>query len=298
NSDLAGHNADASSLETIVRRFLRTHALVGLDDLTARYPIDPAQATELLEGWEKFEGLIRLESMEDGAPVRWSEPRNLAEVRRLWVALRRRESVAVRPEVFADFVARRQHVHPATQLAGRPALSDILEQLRGFAAPAELWESDLLPRRLTDYRPAWLDDALTGGGWLWRAAHSEPQRELRSALVPRDFEGHWPTPEDAEPLSADEARVLDLLFPRGACFATDLARSTGIEPSKVRLALVELLECGLVTNDRFDPLRPSGQAWAGALAQAAAAAASQPRLGRRRGVFRRPASTSERPEGR
>ena len=46
----------------------------------------------------------------------------------------------------------------------------------------------------------------------------------------------------------------------GATFTTDLTRLTGMEPSRVRLALDELLRRGQVTNDRFDPLRPGGQA--------------------------------------
>ncbi|MHC5543785.1 hypothetical protein ACYOEI_36625, partial [Singulisphaera rosea] len=48
------------ALESIVRRFLRTHALIGLDDLTARYPIGPGRATELLERWAEAGGLVRL----------------------------------------------------------------------------------------------------------------------------------------------------------------------------------------------------------------------------------------------
>ena len=61
-------------------------------------------------------------------------------------------------KTFADFVARRQHVHPATRWEGQGAVALVLEQLTGFAAPADLWETDLLPRRLRDFRPAWLDE--------------------------------------------------------------------------------------------------------------------------------------------
>ena len=42
---------DSRSRSTIVERFLRTHALIGLADLTARYPIEPGEAAELLERW-------------------------------------------------------------------------------------------------------------------------------------------------------------------------------------------------------------------------------------------------------
>src|SRR5581483_1428097 len=97
------------ALGTIVKRFLRTHALIGLDDLIARYPVGPARATELLERWADAGGLVRLAPAGDSNGPRWADRRNLDEVHRLSIALRRRESIAVVPEVFADFVARRQH---------------------------------------------------------------------------------------------------------------------------------------------------------------------------------------------
>jgi ATP-dependent Lhr-like helicase len=300
----------AEAIETIVQRFLQTHALIGLDDLIARYPIDPARATELLERWSESGRAVRLE-LDPGAEAdgpRWADRRNLDEVRRLSIALRRRESVAVRPEVFADFVVRRQHVHPATRREGSAALGLVLEQLHGFAAPADLWESDLLPRRVRDYRPAWLDESLSTGGWLWRAAGSgdgdgngRDVRTPRVALVPRDFAGTWPAPEPAPPedgLDGLETMVLDHLARHGASFATDLARMLGREPSRIRAALRVLLCRGLVTNDRFDPLRPGAEAVSAALTDASASSGSP---GRRLGLggrssFRRTAST--RPEGR
>ncbi len=180
---------DESALEMIVRRFLQTHALIGLDELTARYPIDPARATDLLERWLEAGDLVRLEPARDAGAPRWADRRNLDEVRRLSIALRRRESVAVMPEVFANSVARRQHVHPATRREGSAAVGLILEQLQGFAAPADLWESDLLPRRVRDYRTVWLDEALSSGGWLWRTvADARARRASRlhpaTSLVP------------------------------------------------------------------------------------------------------------------
>ena len=143
--------------------------------------------------------LVRLEPDEDDAP-RWADRRNLDEVRRLSIALRRRESVAVLPEVFADFVARRQHVHPETRLEGPAAVDLVLEQLQGFAAPAELWESELLPRRVRDYRPAWLDEVLADGrldSGGPRATGGASPRRLRPARLRRVLAAS--EEDDAEP---------------------------------------------------------------------------------------------------
>ncbi|MEO6810851.1 MAG: DEAD/DEAH box helicase, partial [Isosphaeraceae bacterium] len=281
-----------SALTAIVRRHVQYHALVGRDDLTTRYPIDPALATELLKGLTDAGDLIRLDPEDDGE-VRWADRRNLGEVRRLSIALRRSESVAVAPEVFADYVARRQHVHPSTQLEGVAALELALEQLQGFAAPADLWESDVLPRRVRDYRPAWLDDIFASGGWTWRAER-EGRGAPRLAIVPRDSLCGRLDRADPATLTAVEANVLDHLDCRGACFVDEVARGTGLAPSIVRAALRGLVRMGKVTNDRFDPVRAGVEEPALTLA---AQVSTTRRAGRPRpGSFRRP--VSHRPEGR
>jgi ATP-dependent Lhr-like helicase len=286
---------DEAARATIVRRFLRNHALVGLAQLVARYPIDPAAATELLEHWASEDGLVRLKRAAGGGP-HWADRRNLDEIQRLSLAIRRQESVAVRPEVFADFLLRRQGVHPETRREGAGTLGLVLEQLQGFAAPADVWETEVLPRRIRAYRPAWLDEALAVGGWTWRA-EGDTRGEPRVAFAPRGFGGGWPSPRAEVALGEAEKRVLDHLRNRGASFVAEIARATGLGPSLAREALQSLLQRGLATNDRFDPLRPSARGMAEALALASRASLAQrPSLGRPRASLRRPAS--ERPEGR
>ncbi len=80
-----GDDAPNAPLDAIALRFLQTRALIGLDDLLARYPLDPAEATELLERLAETAGLVRLDPVEDGE-VRYADRRNLDEVRRLSIA--------------------------------------------------------------------------------------------------------------------------------------------------------------------------------------------------------------------
>ncbi len=201
--------------------------------------------------------------------------------------MRRRESVAVAPEVFADFLVRRQFLHAATRLEGPAGLERALEQLQGHASPAGFWESDVLPRRVRGYQPAWLDDLLATGCWLWRAT-SEGKEEPLVAFVPREFEGSWPAIANLAEQAGEERQVLDALTARGASFAADLARATGREPLQVRRALRALMLQGLVANDRFDPVRPGSFAMMHALEEARA---SRPGPGRRRAVRPRRSST-------
>ncbi|MGC8640671.1 MAG: Lhr family helicase, partial [Isosphaeraceae bacterium] len=281
---------DADALETIVRRHLHTHALVGLAELIRRYPVTPELATEMLERWAESGGVIRLPAAEDN-DARWADRENLAEVQRQSVAIRRRETVAVPPEVFADFLLHRQHLVQPLALEGTEGLERVLDLLRGLAASASFWETEILPRRLKGYRSTWLDQLLAEGSWFWRAARAG-RNEPSVALAPREFVGGWPSePNEQEP-TADAGQVLEILRARGASFATDLARQAGLEPSRLRRALRELMEQGLVTNDRFDPVRPGALAMLDALAEAAEGRL----LGRARRARRR--AQTGRPEGR
>ncbi len=76
-----GDTKNDDALEVIGKRFLQTHALVSLDDVLARYPMDPATATELLERWESEGAVVRLDQSGDCDGSRWADPENLAEVR-------------------------------------------------------------------------------------------------------------------------------------------------------------------------------------------------------------------------
>jgi ATP-dependent helicase Lhr and Lhr-like helicase len=278
--------------ETIVRRFLQTHALIGLADLTARYPVPALEAAELLERWCEEGKIVRVVEDGEAAQPRWAERENLAEMRRVTVAARRGESLAVLPEVFADFILRRQHVHPSVRVDGPSGVEQVLAQLQGIAAPASLWETEILPRRVNDYRPAWLDAVLGQGTWHWQA-QATGRDEPRVAFFGRDFPVGPCAETGSGDLSVHEQRILELLANHGASFATDLARHAVIEPSAVRRALAGLMARGLVSNDRFDPLRPGSESTLDALSQAA----ESRRLGQRpRAASRR--TLGARAEGR
>jgi ATP-dependent Lhr-like helicase len=277
---------------TIVRRFLQTHALIGLADLTARYPIPAVEAGELLEHWCEEGKIVRIGEQGPAGESRWAESGNLTEMRRATVAARRRESLAVLPEVFADFLLRRQCVHPETVGEGATAVERVVEQLQGYVAAASMWENEILPRRVKGYRPAWLDEVLAQGNWFWRAEASG-RDEPRVAFFRRDFPGVCAAAGQVDDLSANDARLLELLDGHGASFAVDLARLSGLGPSQVRVSLRTLMRRGLATNDRFDPVRAGSDNTLEVLSRA--------KTSRRAGLPLRPRAmkaTVTKPEGR
>jgi ATP-dependent Lhr-like helicase len=260
-----GSLADAQVAgERILSRFLETHALVGLRDVLNRYPFEPGWTERKLEEWVQSGRVVTVPTDDEGEPLQWSAPANLEQVQRGSLAMLRREVVTCSPPQFADFVLRWQHVHPATRRGNAEGLAEVLGRLEGLPLPAELWERFVLPSRVPEYQPRWLDESIAGGQWTWGCegdAENGPgvlafwHRENLPLLAP-------PTsPQEGPPLDVAAERVLQCLRGRGASFVTDLAQETGLMPSSIRTALWTLLRHRLVTNDRFDVIRKGPEAY-------------------------------------
>src|SRR5262249_4977478 len=140
------------------------------------------------------------------------------------------------PRDFVRFLFEWQHVGTDARVSGPEALPAVLAQLEGFEAPAALWEAELLPARVKDYAPAWLDDLCTSGRTLWRrlrplanAAGGGARASLRSTpilLLPRRSAALWSAVAaavaDDEPLGARAQRVAAYLETHGASFFDEM----------------------------------------------------------------------------
>ena len=249
--------ADAANAQeaaaAILRRFLETHALVGLDDILVRYPFERTWAIRQLEEWTKSGRLVRV-AVADTEPLQWSAPENFAQMQRGTLSLLRREVMTCPAEQFADFLLRWQHVHPATQVHDADGVRAILQRLQGCLTPADLWEQAILPSRCREYVPRQLDDVIAAGQWIWycgRDGESDAvafvERELLPSLPPPSSEGV----ELDQPSSA----IMEILRSRGALFAADLAAQAGLSVPMTRTCLWSLLRGGFVTNDQYDVFR-------------------------------------------
>src|SRR2546430_15933289 len=90
--------------------------------------------------------------------------RSLAHIHRRTVAGLRREIEPATVAEFMRFLLRWQHATPETRLHGREGLRELVAQLQGFEAAAGAWEREILPARLAEYDPRWLDHLCLGGG--------------------------------------------------------------------------------------------------------------------------------------
>ncbi|HEY0714319.1 MAG TPA: hypothetical protein VGF45_16675, partial [Polyangia bacterium] len=213
------------------------------------------------------------DSLLDAKTAHWCDRRLLARIHRRTLDRLRREIEPVSVSDFIRFLCDWQHLRPGSQLAGRDGLRTIIEQLQGFEAAAGAWEQEILPARLVDYEPAWLDELCLGGDVVWGRFECRPlgaappsraapiglglRQSLSWLLGPRMLdasEDDGMSSPAAEP-SAKVCDVLGYLERAGASFLDDIVIGARRLRAEVEEALWELVAAGRITADGFAALR-------------------------------------------
>jgi ATP-dependent Lhr-like helicase len=196
--------------------------------------------------------------------LEWCERRLLARIHRYTVQRLRAEIEPVSAADFMRFLLQWQGVIRMPRPQGVEALSGIIEQLEGIEVPAAAWESEVLPTRMQDYDPNWLDSVCLSGRALWlRLQASEtgaaPVRNTPIALLTRKNLGLWQLPDavTANPLqlSHPAQRIRECLQQQGASFFSDIQHGSGLLQSQAEAGLSELVSAGLLSADSFSGLR-------------------------------------------
>src|SRR5207247_10362216 len=68
---------------------------------------------------------------------------------------------------FMRFLLRWQCVAPGMRREGRAGTLAAIRQLQGFELASGAWETAVLPARVAEYRPGWLDDLCWSGDVAW-----------------------------------------------------------------------------------------------------------------------------------
>ena len=181
----------------------------------------------------------------------------------------RREIEPVTAAQFMRFLCRWQHLSRGSQLHGVDGLFQVLRQLQGYEISAAAWESSVLPSRLAEYDPEWLDRLCLSGEIQWgrlsphpvametgEVRRVRPTRVAPLAFFLREDAAALLPPATQMPLLSHPARdILTALEARGASFFEEILRATGRLASEVEDGLWELVAAGLVTADGFENLR-------------------------------------------
>jgi ATP-dependent Lhr-like helicase len=240
-----------------------TASLLATDLALPVAEIDAALAVLQAEGFA-----MRGAFTSGAAPAgEWCERRLLSRIHRYTVRRLRAEIEPIEARDFMRFLFEWQRVTPAGRMEGPDAVGAVLAQLEGFEAPAGAWETEILPNRISEYEPAWLDEQCLAGRFVWtRLAprRADPQRgaaPVRATpivLLARRNLRLWSqlgSGTDAQALSPAAQRVAQYLAGHGASFFDEIAPGAALLPTQAEEALAELVALGLVNSDSFAGLR-------------------------------------------
>jgi ATP-dependent helicase Lhr and Lhr-like helicase len=202
----------------------------------------------------------------------WCSRRLLARIHRYTLNRLRKEIEPVSAADFMRFLFVWQSVAPDHRVQGPESVAAIIDQLEGFEAPAGSWESEILPARVTDYDPAWLDALCLSGKLTWlrlspprlspeKVSNSSPVRSTPVVLLNRRNVQTWSKgfpsllAANSAQLNTNTETVLEYLKEHGASFFVDIVAGTNLLPSMVEEGLGELVFRGLVSADSFTGLR-------------------------------------------
>ncbi|HEY6149069.1 MAG TPA: hypothetical protein VIW19_01000 [Gaiellaceae bacterium] len=254
--------ADDAPLESLVRRFARSRGPFTTAEANERFGRD---VEPVLRELERRDELARGELRPGGTEREWCDPEVLRRLRRASLAALRREVEPAEQAAFGRFLPSWQGVDR------RASLREALVPLQGLALPVSLWESDVLPRRVPDYRPEQLDALCASGEVVWVGAGLD-----RVAIYFREDAPALGPPPAADRPEREVHERLRAALGRSALFWYDLLADTGLEAEEALPALWDLVWAGEITNDAWAPLR------AGRRYQTASRAQRPRRFSRRR----------------
>ncbi|HET9507263.1 MAG TPA: DEAD/DEAH box helicase [Gaiellaceae bacterium] len=229
------------SLRQLVLRFAKGRGPFTTQEADEHFGVPVA---EHLHALEQDDLLVRGELRPGGTEREWCDPEVLRRLRRASLAALRREVEPAERAAYGRFL-------PAWHgIDRRATLREALVPLQGLPLPVSLWESEVLPRRVPGYQPAWLDALCASGEVVWVGAGLD-----RVALYFRDDAPVLGAPSGAPAPEGEAADALRAALGRSAEFWYPLVEASGLEPEAALPALWELVWAGEVTNDAWTPLR-------------------------------------------
>jgi ATP-dependent Lhr-like helicase len=272
-----------AALKQCVQGWLQILGPVTANAFAGLLNVGPAEVFKAFLAMEMqgllMRGAFEHTATEEDHAIEWCERRILQRIHRLTLGARRKQVEAVTPAVFMRWLLHWQHLAPQSQLAGEEGVLHALRQLEGFEAPAVEWERTLLPARVANYDPRWLDNLCLSGAVGWGRVSPHPAWAMGDGAAPRrviptnaapitfyvrdtaDWLPHALAQQCVEEanlaaaLSPEALQVRALLQQRGACFANDIQRIAGLTRPQTQHALWELATAGLAAADGFDQLR-------------------------------------------
>src|SRR5215470_7953384 len=259
----------ADAIRELIRDRMEVCGPITVSELADTLVLQQSEIDAALLALEAEGFVLRGKFHPDAVEEEWCDRRLLARIHRLTIDRLRAEIQPVSIHDFYRFLFAWQRADQEHRVEGLEGLQSILEQLDGCELPLAAWESAVLPARVDDYDPEWLDRLCFSGRVGWgrlsipqnpNVRASAPLRTSPIALYLRENLADWLAlthPRSAIELSAISQAVFETLQSGGALFFSELISRTdkSVLPSQVEEALSQLAALGLVTSDSFDGLR-------------------------------------------
>jgi len=234
-------NQNSQAMQNIVRRALRYRGAHYAEQVAERYFLPLQTAKDTLNALKENKTAVEDDGLFYHADL-YERARNAT------ITSRRKQIKTVPPENYAALLSSKLSF-------SAPPLEQVkhaLNSLHGQPFPVALWESVLLPSRVSSYRAENLDNFLINGEFFYDISCVENQYFLTFNLYDNiDWDADMSSV--VESLDDDEKTVYESLLKRGASFDSVIfSLLSGKSPHDV---LVSLMEKGLIHSDSFTPVR-------------------------------------------
>ncbi|MCG2802443.1 MAG: ATP-dependent helicase [Cellulomonas sp.] len=288
----------ADPLGDLLRRHARTHGPFTVRSVASRYGLTPALVAGPLEllvaAGQLVDGRLLPEVL-GGVGEELCDAGVLRVLRRRSLAALRAQVEPVDAQALGVFLPRWQQVvpigpgtggsgpvgtrrggeaptssgHGGAALVGVEGVARAIEQLAGAVLPASAWETHVLPARVLDYTPSFLDELTAAGEVLWAGHGRLTGHDALVSFHPTAVADlTLPLATDQVPDGGVHTAVLAALAGGGGWFVEPLAARVrellaassedppeSLSQAGVLAALWDLVWAGVVTNDSFAPLR-------------------------------------------
>lgn len=234
----------------VVRRYLQNRGPVSSQQLATRFGFKKEAAELLLQKLSGTEpilrGTFRKEVGRDSRQTEWCYRPSLERIHRATISILRKEIKPCSLPGFTEFLLHWQHLKAGNRPSSMYGVTECLEQLSGLALPPELWEREVLYRRVRGYSSELMQQFTASGRIVWVGAGNGRLRPIF-----RGEGGIFLTlpDKDTSPATDYARRTLEYLERHGASFFSDIRAGTSLSLNAINNGIAELFWNGTITND-------------------------------------------------
>lgn len=263
-------NSEEDALREVIRGRLEALGPITLKQLAVDSQVSEGKIQYALLTLEKEGFVFRGQFTPDLGIEEWSERRLLQRIHKYTIESLRQSIQPVSVQDYMRFLFKLHNMNVENEQSGPSVLQGVLDQLEGYEAPAATWEADIIPNRMGEYDPSWLDVLCMSGKIVWgrfnppkksseNGKKNGPIKTTPIILIPRLNTTLWRNLSVKNghdmTLSPTAQSVLDHLKKNGASFFDDIVHQTHLLKSQIEEGIAELVSNGLIVSDSYSGLR-------------------------------------------